>query len=364
MSNPTITKKNSKSDKKKSIKCVVWDLDNTLWEGVLLEGDRVFLRDNVVTIIKTLDNRGILQSIASKNDHTRAMQKLQEFDLHEYFLYPQINWNSKVDSIQNIVQSINIGLDTIAFIDDLPFERDEVGFSLPEVHCIDAADLDHVLDMDEMNPQFITEDSAKRRLMYLTDMNRKKVEVEFKGPKESFLASLDMDLTIFPVKEDDLKRAQELTERTNQLNTTGYTYSYDELNHILQSDQHALLMARLEDKYGTYGHIGLALVECKTEMWTIKLLLMSCRVMSRGVGSIMLSHIMNMAKQKKVRLQAEFIPNDLNRMMNITYRFAGFEKIEEVGDLIIFENDLTNIQAFPEYIKVNIIDKNQSFPLP
>src|SRR5881296_3740569 len=93
--------------KKQSIKCVVWDLDNTLWEGVLLEDEQVVLRPQVPEIIKTLDSRGILQSIASRNDHAKAIDQLRAFGLDEYFLYPQINWNSKASSIQAIARSIN-----------------------------------------------------------------------------------------------------------------------------------------------------------------------------------------------------------------------------------------------------------------
>src|SRR3989338_8814279 len=93
------------------IKCVVWDLDNTIWEGVLLEDENVRIKNNLTEIIKTLDSRGILQSIASKNNHDIALQKLKEFGLNEYFIYPQINWNSKVQSIKNIADAINVGLD-------------------------------------------------------------------------------------------------------------------------------------------------------------------------------------------------------------------------------------------------------------
>jgi FkbH-like protein len=360
MSSSVTTKTNGRLDRKKSAKCVIWDLDHTLWDGVLLEGE-VALREGEGAIIETLDKRGVLQSIASKNDYSRAMQKLQEFGLVEYFLYPQIGWNSKVQSIQNIAQSINIGLDTLAFIDDQPFERDEVHFSLPEVLCLDANELDQLLARPEMNPQFITKDSKLRRQMYVKDMARSKAEEEFVGPAEAFLASLNMALTIFPAQADDLKRAEELTVRTNQLNATGYTYSYDELNHFRCSERYNLLMARLEDKYGSYGHIGLALIQCQKEVWTLKLLLMSCRVMSRGVGSIMLSHIMKLAKEKKVRLQADFVPNGRNRVMNITYRFAGFSEIERAGDCLVLESDLTNLQPFPDYVKVRIVDEDRSY---
>jgi len=224
-----MTTENSVQSERK-IKCVVWDLDNTLWNGVLLENDQVSLRDFVTDIIKTLDSRGILQSIASKNEYDHAMTQLKAFGLSEYFIYPQINWNSKAQNIETIAKKINIGIDTFAFIDDQPFEREEVNFSLPDVLCIDAADIDKLLDMPEMNPRFITDDSSKRRLMYISDIKRDKIEENFVGPKEDFLATLNMVLTIALAQEEDLKRAEELTVRTHQLNTTGDTYSYEELN--------------------------------------------------------------------------------------------------------------------------------------
>jgi FkbH-like protein len=349
-------KQSNQQDYQKTIKCVIWDLDNTLWKGVLLEDEQVYLNSNVIDIIKTLDNRGILQSIASKNEQTKAISKLAELELQEFFLYPQINWNSKASSISKIAQSINIGIDTIAFIDDQLFELEEVKFSHPEVLCLDAASLNQLLDLSEMNPRFITEDSKKRRLMYLSDIDRHQAESEFVGPQQEFLTTLNMHFTISSAQEEDLQRAEELTVRTNQLNTTGYTYSYEELNQFRQSDQHKLLIASLEDKYGTYGKIGLALVECQDSLWTIKLLLMSCRVMSRGVGTVMLNYIIKLAKENNVRLCAEFVANNRNRMMHIAYKFAGFKEIAKMGELKVMENDLTRIQPQPEYMNIKILD--------
>jgi FkbH-like protein len=338
----------------KTIKCVVWDLDNTIWNGVLLEGDRVSVRPSVVEIIKTLDCRGILQSVASKNEYTKAMAKLQEIELAEYFLYPQIDWNSKVSSIQEIAKLLNIGIDTIAFIDDQLFELEEVAFSLPEVLCINAIELERVLELPEMNPRFITEDSKKRRLMYISDRDRNQVESEFTGTKEEFLATLNMHFTISSAQEEDLQRAEELTVRTNQLNTTGYTYSYDELNRLRLSKNHKLLIASLNDKYGNYGKIGLAVIECSQNIWMIKLLLMSCRVMSRGVGTVMLNYIIELAKNNNIRLGAEFVSNARNRMMYVAYKFAGFQEIDRKGDLAILENRSMRIQPCPNYIKLQI----------
>ncbi len=339
----------------RTVKCLVWDLDNTLWDGVLLEDEQVSLREGVVGVVRTLDDRGILQSIASRCDHAAAMAKLGEFGLAEYFLYPQINWGSKVPSIKVIAQSLNIGLDSIALVDDQAFERDEVRFSLPQVLCFDPGDIDELLDLPEMTPRFITADSRLRRTMYQSDMVRREAEQNFSGHAETFLASLGMVLTIFQAGEADLQRAEELTTRTNQLNSTGYTYSYQELSRFTQSDRHRLLMSRLEDTYGTYGHIGLALIECRTDVWVIKLLLTSCRVMSRGVGAILLSHVMQQAKRHNVRLRAEFVPTGRNRLMNIAYRFAGFREAEQIGDLVVFESDLTDVQPFPEYVQVRVM---------
>jgi FkbH-like protein len=343
-------------DDKKGIKCIVWDLDETLWHGVLLENDELTLRNNVVEIVKTLDSRGILQSIASKNDRESAMTRLSDFGLQEYFLHPQINWNSKATSIAAVARLLNIGLDSVAFIDDQEFERGEVAFSLPEVLCIDAAALDQLLDMPAMNPRFITDDSRNRRQMYLQDAHRSHEEEDFSGSTEEFLATLNMTLTISSAQEEDLRRAEELTLRTNQLNTTGYTLSYDELNQVRQSDRYKLLIASLDDKYGSYGKIGLALIECVANTWNVKLLLMSCRVMSRGVGMVMINHILQLAKEQQVRLYADFVSNDRNRLMYVTYKFAGFKEVEKRSDAIVFENDLTRIQPFPLYMQVTILN--------
>lgn len=339
---------------KQSIKCVVWDLDDTVWDGILLEDQEVRVRPDVVEIIRTLDERGILHSIASRNDHDAAMARLREHGLDEYFLYPQINWNSKAASVAQIAQDINIGLDAIAFVDDQPFEREEVAFSHGKVLCLDSRRLDGLLDRSEFTPRFITDDSKVRRRMYMADIRRNREEAEFVGPTEEFLATLGMEFTIAPAREVDLQRAEELTVRTHQLNTTGYTYSYEELDELRRSPHHKLLVASLTDRHGTYGKIGLTLIECGPEVWTIKLLLMSCRVMSKGVGSILLNHIMALAREAGARLRAEFVSNGRNRQMLITYKFAGFKEIGREGETAVLENDLSLIQPFPGYVDVRI----------
>ncbi len=338
-----------------AVKCVVWDLDNTVWDGILLEDPEVRLRPHVAHLLKTLDERGILHSIASRNDHDLAMAKLRELGLDDYFLYPQVNWNSKADSIARIAQDLNLALDAFAFVDDQPFEREEVAFSHAGVLCLDSALLDDLLDRPEFNPRFITEDSRLRRRMYQADFRRNREEADYVGPKEEFLATLGMVFTIAPCREEDLKRAEELTVRTHQLNTTGYTYSYEELDALRQSPRHELLIASLEDRHGAYGKIGLALVEKDAGVWTVKLLLMSCRVMSKGVGTILIHHLLRRAKAAGVRLRAELVDTGRNRQMLITYRFAGFKEIARTGEVALLENDFSALQPPPPYVELRLL---------
>ncbi|MEU3251200.1 HAD-IIIC family phosphatase [Streptomyces sp. NPDC006997] len=336
------------------IKCVVWDLDNTLWDGVLLEDGDVTLRPGVVEHLRRLDAMGVLHSVASKNDHDTAMAKLRELGLEEMFLCPRIGWSAKSESVKEIAARLNLGVDAFAFVDDQEFELAEMEFSLPEVTRINAADLDTELLRDEFRPRFVSDESAHRREMYRSQLARDEVESGFTGTSEEFLASLGMAFTIAPAAREDLQRAEELTIRTNQLNATGRTYSYDELDALRESPDHLLLVAELTDRFGSYGKIGLALVEKGDPDWRLRMLLMSCRVMSRGVGSVLLGHLMRLARTAGAGLTADFVETGRNRMMQITYAFAGFREVSREGDRVVLAADLDRTQDAPDYVRLEV----------
>lgn len=334
------------------VKCVVWDLDETLWEGALLEGGGQTLKPGLVEIIRELDARGILQSIASKNDHDVAWPVIEAFGLSEYFLFPQISWESKAESVKTVAQCLGIGLDALAFIDDQEAERDEVRCFLPQVAVIDSADIGDILDRDDLQPYNITDEARSRRLIYRADIERTDAGEAFTGTRDEFLASLDMRLTIHPVGQDDLRRAEELTIRTNQLNTTGLTYSYEELDALSRSPSHLVLVAKLTDRYGSSGTIGLAVVEKNADLWTLWLLIMSCRVATRGVGTALIGHLVHRAATSGVRLRAAFAQTDRNRQMYIAYKFAGFRDSGEESGTAFLEHDFKRMPVLPSYLTI------------
>lgn len=338
------------------VKCVVWDLDHTIWDGILSESDTLTLKPGIEKVLNELDCRGILMSIASRNNYPDAIAKLREFGIDHLFLFPQINWDDKSQSIQSIQRDLNIGIETILFIDDQPFERDQVKSALPQVETVDAIHYLDLLDKKRLQPQHLTDESRTRRLKYMQEITRQQDQQSFIGSDRSFLESLDMEFIITTAEEQDLARAEELTLRTNQLNATGVTYDYEELKYYMDTPDHKLLVCELTDKYGSYGKIGLALVELKEKHHHLKMLLMSCRVLSRSVGSVFLSYIMQDTKQQGKKLLADFRKTDRNEKLYISYKLINFKEISSADEagFVLMENDLSFIPKVPHYITLKV----------
>ncbi|QUQ65745.1 HAD-IIIC family phosphatase [Kutzneria sp. CA-103260] len=319
----------------KTVKCLVWDLDDTLWDGVVLEGDAPEPFAGAVSTLRTLDERGILHAVASRGEPDVAAAHLAAHGLAEMFSVIQVNWGAKSDSVQSVAEALNIGLDTIAFVDNDPLERAEVAQALPMVRCYPADEVPWLPRRVEFQPEFVTPESRQRRQMYRVEAARKQAEQGHTGPSAEFLASLDLEMTVRRAAESDLIRAHELTVRTHQLNTTGWTADLDELRRLSRSPNHEVLVASLRDRFGPYGTIGLALSEIHSDRSVLKLLLMSCRVMSRGVGAVLLNHIITRALASGRRPMAEFVPTDVNRIMLVTLRFAGFAVSSQDGGRLL-----------------------------
>jgi methoxymalonate biosynthesis protein len=317
------------------VKCLVWDLDNTLWQGTLLEDPDVRLSGEVRDVIIKLDSRGILQSIASKNDYDLAWKRLEELGIAEYFVFPRIGWGRKSDSICEIAGQLKFALNTTAFVDDLPSERAEVAFHAPEVRCYTAEQAASLADLPEFSPEVVTVDARRRRHMYQASFRRDAERESFAGPDEEFLRSLDLVMNIKRADHEDLSRVEELTLRTSQMNATGVHYPDEVLRGLLGDRDHEVLTVTLTDRFGPHGAVGVLLLEYHRAVWHLKLLATSCRVVSFGAGTVILNWLIDHAAQAGVHLVADFRPTERNRMMDVAYRFAGFseESCECVAEL-------------------------------
>ncbi|MFG1793148.1 HAD-IIIC family phosphatase [Nocardia sp. NPDC049149] len=307
-----------------TVKCVVWDLDNTLWRGTLLEGDDVVLDDHVVETIKGLDSRGILQTVASKNDYDLAWERLVALGVAEYFVLAMIGWHAKSASIRKIADELNFAYDTIAFIDDQPAERAEVAFQLPEVRSYPAEAISELLTLPEYIPATVTVDSRRRRQMYQANLRRQAEQESFAGPSEEFLRSLELVMEIKRATAEDLSRMEELTLRTSQMNATGVHYSDADLHALLDDARHEVLSVTMRDRFGPHGAVGVVLLERAPAVWHLKLLATSCRVVSFGAGATVLNWLIGAAAAAGAHLVADFRPTARNRIMEVAYRFAGF----------------------------------------
>ncbi len=267
----------------RTAKCVVWDLDDTIWRGTLAEDGHESLTLDPVALstIAELDRRGILQSIATKNDPEATLAALRAFKIRDYFLFPQIGWGAKSASVKRIAELLDIGLDTFVFVDDQPFERGEVGESLPEVTVLPETDIPNLLT----SPLFdvpVTPESTKRRALYQTEELRQATFTGSDTDYVTFLRECRIRLEISDLSGIHEERAYELSQRTNQLNVSGTKYSRDDIKALMRpSSKYRAYMLRCEDRFGDYGVIGMCVLD--RQFGRVHSFMMSCRVQRKRV---------------------------------------------------------------------------------
>jgi FkbH-like protein len=326
-----------------AIKCVVWDLDNTLWEGVLVEGDQVRLRAGMPELLQELDQRGILHSIASKNDHAAALKHLTELGVADYFLYPQIDWQPKSLKLKAIAQALNLGLDSFAFIDDNPFELAEVAQALPAVLGLGADRIPTLLG----DPRFAgstTAEARQRRRLYQRQIEREQDLQAFGEDYLGFLASCAMVLELSGYHPDDEQRIAELAQRTNQLNFSGHKYTREELAKVLADARLDKYVLRCSDRYGEYGTVGFCVVRSAPEIEIIDFML-SCRVQSRMVEQAFLGHLLTHHNPSgATRLRLNFRTTQRNQPARAVLEALGANLSENGGALLTLALDRLRCQ--------------------
>lgn len=277
------------------VKCVVWDLDNTLWDGILIETadpKELKLRPGVRETLEELDRRGILHSIASKNDHGPAMEVLSTLGVAEYFLYPQISWEAKSGALTQIAKNLNIGIDSLALIDDSVFERNEVSAVHAQVRTYDETQVSDLLTLPEFRVP-ATAESRSRRAMYRAEEQRSALMAAEKTDITDFLRRCNLSVTVFaPKTEEEKLRCYELVVRTNQLNMSGVKYTPDEFAAVLSRAGHTNFAFSCADDFGSYGIVGFGQYRVEQGQLVFTEFAMSCRVAGKFVESALFAHLL------------------------------------------------------------------------
>ena len=326
------------------VKCVVWDLDNTVWDGTLIETDdsaTLALKPGVRSVMEELDRRGIIQSVASKNDFEPAMQVVKRLGIDDYFLYPQIHWNPKSGSMGHIAKCLNIGIDSLAFIDDTAFERNQVSSIYPQVRTYDAAEVEMLLSLPEFDVP-ITEESRSRRAMYKAEEKRTALMDSSQANLVDFIRKCNLQLHVFtPATEEERLRCYELVVRTNQLNMSGIKYTAEEFEAVLSRTAHHNFAFSCADDFGSYGIVGFGQYRIEGETMIFTEFAMSCRVAGKFVESALFSHLLRSENCRSGIFAVQ--KTKKNILLRHTLEGIGFHSQEETDDRIryIFDPQLT-----------------------
>lgn len=335
-----------------SAKCLVLDLDNTLWGGIVgddgPEGIRIGEGDPVgeaykgfQEYVRRLNERGILLAVCSKNDEVSALAPFTsrpEMVLkRENFVAFKANWDAKPDNLVRIAAELNIGLDSLVFVDDNPAERAHVRQRLPDVKVIDLSEdpADYPVLLDDSGLFEITALSAEdqnRTLQYSENAERLR-SMESAGEYSDYLATLEQVGVIRPFDEPHLDRITQLVNKSNQFNLTTVRLSRSELATMMSDANRLTAYVRLADRFGDNGLISvLAARHDGTELW-IDLWLMSCRVLKRGVEQLLCNHVFEWALEHDVRrVHGSYLPTAKNRLVEKHYRALGFDMVDQGED--------------------------------
>ena len=329
----------------KNKKAFVLDLDNTLWGGIIgddgaenieigQETARAELFSEFQSYLKEHKDIGIMLNIDSKNYEEVALEGLNRPDSvlkPDDFLIIKANWDPKDRNLIEIAQEINIGQDSLVFVDDNPAERHIIaqieGVAVPEV-----GEPETYIDVLDRNGFFevtnLSEDDLKKNSMYKANIERKKQQSSFTDYGE-YLTSLEMRAEIAPFKEMYMSRISQLTNKSNQFNLTTKRCSVADVQSFVENPNYITLYGRLEDKFGDNGVVAITFGhEDEERLFHIDLWLMSCRVLKRDMEQAMMDELVRRCMERGIKeIRGYFFPTAKNKMVVNFYRDMGFEQI-------------------------------------
>lgn len=330
-------------------KCLILDLDNTVWGGVIgddgLEGielghglgiGKAFTEFQMW--VKKLKQRGIIICIASKNNEETAKEPFEKhpdmvLKLDDIAVF-QANWETKVDNIRTIQSILNIGFDSMVFLDDNPFERNMVrenipGITVPELPDDPAMYLEYLYTLNLFETASYSNADKDRTKQYQVEAKRVSLSKTFTNEAD-FLKSLNMISTVSGFTRFNTPRVAQLSQRSNQFNLRTIRYTEADIESMAKDPNVIDLSFTLEDKFGDNGLIAVVIMKQQdVETLFVDTWFMSCRVLKRGMENFTLNTMVEFAKEKGYkRIVGEFIPTPKNKMVELHYPNLGFSQLE------------------------------------
>lgn len=329
-------------------KCVVLDLDGTLWGGIAgelgIEG--IQLGPSIPGMeyldfqeaLLNLTRRGILLAVASKNNPDDVLPVIRNHPhmrlREEHFAAVRINWKNKVDNIRELADELNIGLNSLVFIDDNPHEREMIRQMLPEVLTVDLpTDPSRYRETLEAMSDFellaLTKEDEVRSAQYQA-MHQRRAVRNAAASLEDYFQSLNISASIGIANLKHIDRLVQMHNKTNQFNLTTRRYQTADMTRFLADDAYQLYILNVRDRFGDHGLVGAAIIRANGNCWFIDSLLMSCRVMGLSVETALLHKIYEDAAHKGIEtLVGEFIPTKQNQPVEDFYSRHGFSRMTE-----------------------------------
>tara|TARA_B100001093_G_scaffold520294_1_gene614390 strand:- start:10398 stop:12185 length:1788 start_codon:yes stop_codon:yes gene_type:complete len=357
----------------RSKKCIVLDLDNTCWGGVIGDDglNGIKLGNETAqgeaykvfqSYIKELKQRGIILSVCSKNNHEIAKEAFTHSDSvlsFDDFTSFKANWEPKYSNIEKIASEINIGLDSLVFIDDNAMERNIVESQLPAVSVPNVGNnildyIDHIENNNYFEILNLSSDDLSRNKFYSENVQRNKQKSSFDNYND-YLVSLNMKAEIKPFCNVYIDRITQLINKTNQFNLTTKRYKLNEIESISKDDTYISLYGKLEDKFGDNGLISVIIGEIVDKTCIIDTWLMSCRVIKRNMELAMFDMLIRECNLRKItKIIGVFKGTKKNNMVSTLFSDLGFSLVkEEVDKSIVWEYKIINSRSKQTLIKVN-----------
>jgi FkbH-like protein len=331
-------------------KCVVLDLDNTLWGGVIgddgLQGIALGEFDEGEAFVAfqkficELKRRGIVLAVVSKNERSNAILPFKE---HPFMALKEedisvfvANWDNKVDNIRLVQKTLNIGFDSLVFIDDNPFERNIVREFLPQIAVPELPEdpamyLQALAELNLFETASFSEADRTRAEQYRHEAQRELIRPSFTNIKE-YLISLGMEIKLERFNTFNLPRIAQLSQRSNQFNLMTRRYSEAACDAMMKDSSLAPITLKLSDRFGDYGLISIVILKTVGQDIEIDEYLMSCRVLQRGVENFAMNNIFAYAARRGAeRVVGHYIPTTKNGMVKDFFKSFGFERIPQYG---------------------------------